>query len=147
MLLVIGTWSLVIIRKHISFTAHGEQYLRLSRVVAEFFPQADNVHVDGAGWQAIGADSPDVRQQLLAGDRPAGVVDEVAEQLDFPLGKLAPRAVLEPQFPAREVRDAGVRYRAAVLLRNTTAQNRDRARARNRDPGAGLECEEADPRG
>src|SRR6185436_16163019 len=40
---------------------------------------------------------------------------------------------------AREVRERQVLGRAAVPARNTTAQNRDRPGARNRNPGSGLD--------
>ena len=43
------------------------------------------MHVDGAGGEAVGADSPDVGQQLVAGDGPFGVIGQIPQQLDLAL--------------------------------------------------------------
>src|SRR5262245_39308028 len=52
--------------KHIALSAHGEHNPRFVGVVAQFFAQSRNVHVDRARGNAARIDLPDAAQQLVA---------------------------------------------------------------------------------
>ena len=68
-----------------------------------FSRKPGDVHVDGPGGDAAGRDPPDVGQQFLAGDGPAGVGRQIADQLGLALGKLRPVALGKADLAAHQV--------------------------------------------
>ena len=65
--------------------AHGEEELGLLRVALELLAQVPDVDVDGARVAVLGV-APDVLEQRLAGEHPAGRAGERAEDLELDVG-------------------------------------------------------------
>jgi hypothetical protein len=60
----------------------------------QFLAEIGNVHVDGAGFHAFGAQAPDAHQNLIPGDGSPGMGSQITQELDFPLGEFAALAVV-----------------------------------------------------
>src|SRR6185312_8654667 len=65
--------------------AHGEEELWLLRVALQLLPQMADVDVDGARVAVLGV-APDVLEQRLAAEHPAGRAGERAEDLELDVG-------------------------------------------------------------
>ena len=57
--------------EHVAPAADGEDDVVLVAVVVELLAEAGDVHVDGAGLDAMCVDAPDAGQDFVAGDGPA----------------------------------------------------------------------------
>lgn len=97
----------MILGEHVSLAADGEDDTGLSGVVAEFFTEASDVHVDGPGIDAAGFEFPDAGEDFFAGDGSSAIAREVGEEFDFPLGKLGAGTIGEAELGASEV-DGGI---------------------------------------
>lgn len=69
--------SIFSLGEHVSAVADGDEDAGGVGGVGEFFAEAGDEHVDGAGGDAAGVDLPDVFQQLLAGDRATRMAGEM----------------------------------------------------------------------
>src|SRR5271168_3182856 len=66
----------------ITGSVHGEEVLRLFGVRFKFLAQTDQVRIHGpSGWVIL--ISPNIFQKAIAGQRFAGVADEVLQQLEL----------------------------------------------------------------
>ena len=72
-------------------------------VVAQFFTQAGDVHVDRSCVESLGVDPPHARQNFIAADRPPWVRGQVAQQFDLALRQFYTRLIGESHFAARDV--------------------------------------------
>src|SRR5690349_6408444 len=64
---------------------HGQDALRLGRVVLDLFPEPS--HVDGDGRLVAERPAPHVLEQFGAAEDPAGVMHEEDEQVELPYGQ------------------------------------------------------------
>src|SRR6185503_838089 len=104
--LSLDNWSLVIgPSNHVSLAPHRQQYPGILRVIAQLLAQVGNVHVDSARGHPLGVETPDTEKDFIARDGPAGIRREVAEQLDFALGKLGALAIVEADLGSCQVGD------------------------------------------
>src|SRR5688500_13849817 len=91
---------------------HGENVLRMARVGLDLLPKPGDVDVDRAR-RGHGVVAPDFVEQLVARQRRAAVLDEVAQQLEFTRRQLN-LGIISPHFGFTEVdRDVA----EGVLLR------------------------------
>ena len=72
-------------------------------MVAEFFAQARNVHVDGAGGHAARVYLPDGGQQLIAGDGAGRIGGQIAEQIGLFLREVLALTGIEAQLAAMQI--------------------------------------------
>ena len=75
----------ILLLEAVADAAHGEEELGLLRVALELLPQVADVDVDGARVAVLGV-APDVLEQGLAGEHPAGRAGERAEDLELDVG-------------------------------------------------------------
>lgn len=68
-------------------TVDGDENFLGRGIIAmfEFFAEAGDVHIDGAGGISGHGESPDFLEKFLAGDGPMVVVGKVLEDLEFAL--------------------------------------------------------------
>src|SRR5688500_9945351 len=69
---------------------HGENVLRMARVGLDLLAQPGDVDVDRAR-RGHGVVTPDFVQQLVAGERGAAVLEEIAQELELARGELQRR--------------------------------------------------------
>lgn len=75
-------------------------------VVTQLAAKVGDVHVDGASDQAARVQAPDVLEDFIARDGPAGVGDKITEEFNFADGEFIPLAVVVADFGAVEIKDA-----------------------------------------
>lgn len=70
-------------------TVDGDENFLVWGIVAmfEFFAQACDVHIDGAGGISGHGESPDFLEEFIAGDGTVVVVSEVLEDVEFALAE------------------------------------------------------------
>ena len=80
-------------RELVAHAVDGEDVLRMARIWLDLLPQPGDVDVDGARRRHRVV-APDFVEQLVARQRGAAVLDEVAQQLELARRELERRAVL-----------------------------------------------------
>jgi len=90
---LMGDWLLLVFSdEFVTDAGDGEEELRALGIFLEFFAQAEEVGVDGAG-KDVGIVSPDGSEELAARDGASGSFHEVAEQLELARGEVDGLAV------------------------------------------------------
>lgn len=122
-----------------------EDVLRRFRIAFDLLPQARDVHVDGPRQRHLVV-APDVRQQRVARQGRAPVLDEIAQQLELACREIdrLPRA---RHFHAPEVEDDARRWTSAPASRGRSGSAARLARDRGGPHIAIVQGGDADPLG
>src|SRR5688572_9831192 len=94
--------------EHVTAAMEGDQHFGLVSRIPQLMAELGDVHVDRPGKDPFRIQAPDVGEQFIPGNDPAGIGCKVMEEFSFAAGKLPAAAVGVFDFVIGKVHSAAV---------------------------------------